>query len=1198
AALESLAWLDERIPTGVFRGGLAVRVGRGVAVDLRDVVVELEASRLRVDGGVEVHDGVSLRELDVSASPLSVARLEPWLGRGLPVDGWLSGRITLSGSPEALSTDGRLTLVPIGYGGLPTTADFAGTVHLGDDPGVSAFHALVDPLSTELLARIAPSLGLEGAGTLRVDASGRIEEGIRFTADATHGGGPPDGSHVLLGGSARRGFGGRWVTDVQADLAPLSLELVGGLAPGLGLRGAISGAARLRGPIDSLRVTGELTVGRGTLQADATVDLLDPARSYALDVRVESVSLGDVVAALPEPSEWTGRVEARGSGLALDSLDATGRLTGVRSRIGGLHVDSVDAALTVRQGRLTVDTIDASVGGVHVSGSGELGLGGEVEGTARLTFGTTSLLGLRPIFRGDSVLARDELGVLEAALLRAQGVDPDTLPLAEEVAMDGRASGFVELSGSLARLGVSGEATLLEVRYGRDRVDSVEVRVQATDATSPERTAELRVGAVGLDVRGRVFQGLEADLVLEGRTGAGTVAVARNEAERYEAAGSFTLDSVGGEARVEEAIFDIDALPWVLARPAIVRWAPGRLTLEDIELTRTGEDPMRLIAEGTLDRSGSSDLTVQARGLHLERLARLAQLGDSVLVGVLELDLSVSGPAADPRILGSFDVVEPAYGPLRLSRLSGELDYAERTAAVRVDALHEDRRVFEASGTVPVDLALAPVGERVVARSMDVRVRADSLDAAVALSTLDFLQNVGGAVSGDFQIAGPLDRPEPSGVLRLDGASWEIEALGVAHDGIEGTLTLRSEGVVEVELIGHAGEGTSAITGTVTLDPPVNPRLDLQLRFADFEALARRDVAGHISGTLYVDSTYAKPLVTGQLTVDHATLFLEEFARSAEVVDLSDPRLYDWGIVDTTALSTRPLLAGIRNPFFDNLRVDVDLAVPRDTWLRSQDMNVEIGGQLFVTYDRLQRDLVLVGDLEALRGQYFVLSRRFEVQEGTVGFIGTPGINPTLDIQAVARIRRPETEPLEVNATVSGTLAQPRVTLSSDEQGLAESDLISYLIFGQPSLLTGGQEALVAGGAAGSLLRSTVGAGATYVTGALANQIGSAVAQEIGIDYLAFTPTAQPGVVGLAGSQIEVGRYVGENLFLVLIVSPPTEENRTRLGARVEMALSDEVGVQGFWEDRYLRSRVSGFGNLGAEAATVVGVFIFREWGY
>jgi autotransporter translocation and assembly factor TamB len=439
----------------------------------------------------------------------------------------------------------------------------------------------------------------------------------------------------------------------------------------------------------------------------------------------------------------------------------------------------------------------------------------------------------------------------------------------------------------------------------------------------------------------------------------------------------------------------------------------------------------------------------------------------------------------------------------------------------------------------------------------------------------------------------------------LDDGAWSIDAIGVRHQDVEGTLTLTPDRKVQVSLRTQAA-GTSSVEGQVILDPVTDPRLDLTIAFSDFEAVNRRDVAGHISGETRLQGTYREPFLDGSLTVDHGTLFLEEFARSAQVVDLTDPRIFDL-MVDTAIFSTRPLLAGINNPFLQKLRVAVDLSVPRDTWLRSKDMNVEIGGSLLVSYDRVQRDLVMVGELEALRGSYLVLGRRFEVEEGIVGFIGIPGINPTLSIQAVSRIRRVEGDPLAVSATVSGTLTQPRVTLSSDEQGVAESDLVSYLIFGRPSYeLASGQEAFVQG-AAGSLVATTTGAGVTWATGRLANQLGAAVAQQIGVDYLSITQAGDFGVMtgsfasSLAGTQIEIGQYLGEDVFFVLLFRPRPEPGTGRGyfgGARLEVALTDDYNVQGFWEDRFLRGRAGAFGDLPFQAAQVMGVFIFREWGY
>jgi autotransporter translocation and assembly factor TamB len=1193
ASLADLDWLDDRLPEGAFRGGIRVEVGDALDVGLRQVRVELDAGRLAVDGGVHVDGGTSLRNLTVEAMPLALSRLEPWIERDLGLDGWLSGRVKLSGTLASLATDGRVTLVPTGFGGRPTTAEVRGTLHLGADLGFTNVHAVLDPLSYDVLAALSPEVRLSGDGRLDLQVSGRMSEALRFVADVRQGSDSLSASHVLARGSARRDAGGEWVMDAQGDLSPLSLDFLREMAPALTLTGTVSGSVRAVGPLHDLRLTGGLTAAGGRFDVDGTVDATDVGRAYRLETTVEGVRLSGLFASLPDPSIWSGRLQLEGRGLSVDSLEGTATVVAFRSRVGGLHLDTLVASVRASGGILRVDTLQGTLGGVDVSGSGELGMTSDAQGTAHVAFHTENLFGLRPLLMGDVVVARDTLSVLEQASLRFEGVDIESLPDSAAVAMSGLLTGDLTFTGALSALDVSGTLSLRDGVYGRDHVGYADVLLDARTVTTPDRMVSLAMDAREITAFGRDFPVVGADLLLEGRRGEGSVEMERPGGDRYTASGAFALDSIGGgDLRVDAAVIELDSMAWHLARPAEIAWDTGGVTFRDVEVTREGDDPMALTATGTLSRTGSSDLRIRADGLHLERLARVAEWEELGLGGHLDLELEVTGPAAAPVIHGSFQLDEPRYRELALRQLTGQLAYADRQAEVTFQAMDSVRQVLRASGTVPVDLALNVEGRRAVQRQMDVRVEADSLEAAVAFSSLGFLQDVEGLVSGDFRVGGTLDRPQPSGVLRLDGAAWTIEALEVRHAGVSGSLTLNPDRTVDVTLDGNA-IGTSTVRGRVILDPLSDPRLDLTIGLQGFQAVDRRDIMAVMSGQVTLAGSYRAPRVEGSLTVDRGVIFLDEFVRSATVVDLTDPRIFD--VVDTTALSTRPLLAGIRNPFLQNLRVDVDLSVPRDTWLRSEEMNVEMGGSLYMRYDRLRRDVVMVGELQALRGSYSVLGRRFDVQSGTIGFIGTPGINPSLDIQAVSRIRRPQAEPLDVSATVAGTLTQPQVTLSSEEQGIAESDLVSYLIFGRPSYeLATGQQALVGAAA---------GAGVTFVSGTLASQLGTALSQGIGLDYLSISQAGDFGVASisgnpLAGTQVEVGQYLTDDVFFILVFRPkPGPEQSAFGGARMEVALNDDYNVQAFWEDRFLRSGFSGFGQL-VSNAQVIGIFIFREWGY
>ncbi len=342
---------------------------------------------------------------------------------------------------------------------------------------------------------------------------------------------------------------------------------------------------------------------------------------------------------------------------------------------------------------------------------------------------------------------------------------------------------------------------------------------------------------------------------------------------------------------------------------------------------------------------------------------------------------------------------------------------------------------------------------------------------------------------------------------------------------------------------------------------------------------------------------YSSPLITGSVAVERGELFLQEFVRGAEVIDLNDPRFFD--VVDTS-LVAGPVADVAQNRFLQNLRVDVQLALESDFWIRSQGqtqgMDVEIGGDLAVSFNRPTRELRLSGSLQAIRGSYTQFGRLFDVEAGTIEFVGTPGIDPSLSIQARHRLRRAGAEPLNIIANVGGTLQNPRVTLSSDAQPpIPESDLISYLLFGRPSYALASGETSVVESAAASL----VGAGLNLGV----SQLGSTFSRNLGVDYFAVSQAQQVEGLGafrdpsglFAETEIEMGRYVGENVFISITLRPLTglgPTRRTQLpGARVEWRFNQFWSIEGFLEDRLARLGGTGFGELDNDFARVFSDF-------
>jgi autotransporter translocation and assembly factor TamB len=225
------------------------------------------------------------------------------------------------------------------------------------------------------------------------------------------------------------------------------------------------------------------------------------------------------------------------------------------------------------------------------------------------------------------------------------------------------------------------------------------------------------------------------------------------------------------------------------------------------------------------------------------------------------------------------------------------------------------------------------------------------------------------------------------------------------------------------------------------------------------------------------------------------------------------------------------------------------------------------------------------------------VSREFIVTQGTVRYFGTPDLDAGLDIAARHVVHRatspnssvPTTGPNDVPivAHIGGTLLVPRLTLSAEGQELSQTDILSYLMFGQPS----GEITNSAGSAGGGRKALLLGTAASLAAGELERSVVSDLG--IPLDYVEIRP-GDPGNP-LTGTSFAAGWQIGQKTFLIVRGSVcPTAMSKT-LGASLQFRISPEwrteasvapvggcftarsqgagpqqqVGLDLFWERRY-----------------------------
>jgi autotransporter translocation and assembly factor TamB len=1195
-----LAWLDPRIPEA---RGKFLLLAEGPPAEGRWYFdgVELTSGRDRIAGRFGFELGETLRLLDTDVEgELRLAILEPWLDEPLPVEGRVTGRVQLEGPLAALQVDGDVSFDDPDRGIPATRARITGRVN-PEAGTVTGLSVRVDPLRLETLQALG--LDYRGEGTLELEATGGLDRGIELSAVLVHSTAALDLSRVRAQGTVRRD-GERFLLALDTSFDPLSLA---GLERGAGIElpvdGDFSGALRLDGPLEALAIRGDVITAGGGVELDALLDVTDPARQYRVAGRTTGLDLTAFVTEAPEGSSVTGSFEVEGMGFDLATLSARVRAELEESRWGEWRVEAASVDAEAGQGRLELETFSLRSVAGEVEGHGDLALSIDApEGTLVFDWRLEDLSALRPLVMGEGPMDPDTLSVLERELLLFDGIEVDP---AGTVPLRGSASGSARIEGRLDDLRGSVELEAADVAWADFETTLAEVagtfRVERRPEATEEEAPPFRITA--MELRGGMTAPSWGRYAFEEIAFAGAgipealdveLDLRRQEGESYHTEGrvEFGPERVAYRADVLELL--LDPVAWSLVRPAHIAWENRVLRISDLEVARPGNgEPVRILLDGFVDLDGALDLRAEAEGVDLDRLGGILQV-EPRPTGMLALELTLGGTAERPEVDGWVELGNLVVGDVELTRVGGTLGYADERARIRVEVEQNGARLLTASGTYPVNLALGEVENRFPSREVDLLLEVDDLPAATAFAPLDALEEVQGRLDGRIEFRGAPDDLRPSGALRLRDGGFSLPEIGIAPAGIEALFELTPDGTVRVDAAGRS-IGSVEVRGTVDLSELADPRFDLEVQALNFQAVNRRDMEGRVSGTILLGGRYTAPRVTGAIRVDQANLFLEEFARSAEVVDLSDPAFL--AAVDTTLAAARPVLQAAQNPFLENLRVDADLSMPRDVWLRSRELNVEIGGDLIVTFDRRDREILLVGTVAAIRGNYNAFGRQFQVRTGSVDFVGTPGINPALDIEAVHRLRQQGGEPLEIVANLEGTLLSPRITLTSGAAvPISESDLISYLIFGRPSYALASAESRMLGDAA-------ISAG----IGAAAGQLSSLLGQQIGLDFFNITQ-AQESVgfgalsgQGLVDTQVELGQYLTDNVFLALVLRPLRGIGGSQAqipGARVEWRFTDLWTLNAYLEDRFGREGVYTFGEMGLRVNRIFGLELYREWGY
>ncbi len=397
--------------------------------------------------------------------------------------------------------------------------------------------------------------------------------------------------------------------------------------------------------------------------------------------------------------------------------------------------------------------------------------------------------------------------------------------------------------------------------------------------------------------------------------------------------------------------------------------------------------------------------------------------------GRLDGDIDVSGTPARPVLSVKASVSPLTWRDFNLERFEGEARYAdERLTVTRLRAARE-RLESSAEGELPMRIAFDRPCE-LLDQPMNASIRVRQGDLRLLPRLLPQIAAAAGSIEADATIRGTPLAPNLDGRGRVTGGSLRLAGRDEVLEGMQAWFRMSQSTITLDSLVAREGaEGRLRAYGTVTLSRLLPSAYRLNVALRNFTASEPGLYAAQFDGNFVVTDgprVHGQwlPSVTGGATVNRAVILIN-FANQTEGEQLaaSNPPLYWVYRIDLTAKS--------------NLR-----------W-QPPDGDIEFSADL--TAEQTPTELRVFGEMQAIRGTYYFLSNRFNVDHATLTFDNVSGMNPTLDAQATARVVPLDKDPVphDVTVRITGRAREPAIAFDSSPNDWDENEVLRQLTVGR-----------------------------------------------------------------------------------------------------------------------------------------------------
>jgi translocation and assembly module TamB len=649
-----------------------------------------------------------------------------------------------------------------------------------------------------------------------------------------------------------------------------------------------------------------------------------------------------------------------------------------------------------------------------------------------------------------------------------------------------------KVQGEINRPKVTVSADVSDFEFDEKyKAKSIELRGEGSlDLNNPNLDAEITINKIS--IKDNNFESINLLAKSIGKDITAEISIIEDAVRQYQVDLKLK-DLKSKEKKIEMGKLELNLDDKVLKNREIIliTIAPKKLIVDKFNIHYNNSS---VIANGLLDFNGMINADVNVSNLNLGEISGVLQL-EPPLKGIASANIAMNGTVDAPTIKANVNTQNLAYSKFESDNTNLNINYLDKRLELKFEIVKDKREIFSANGIINADLNLKNIVPNIKRGTLNFKISSNGVDLSPLAGLIEEIKQISGILIADLSVTGSVERPSINGQLKLEDVDLRLHSLRNEFKIASSLIEFQGQkGLLRsAEISSDGGKGT--FSGEIDLDTlsyTIKGNLDDLL-------IKPKAVSANIDGNIELKGSNGKISIEADLKIPRARIIIPDQPKKKlpEIKFVDEDEKEEFVIQDTKETDF----------FEDNVAMDVQASIPRNTWIKGRGANIEIKG----TFDIKKKyggHIKIFGTANTVRGSYKILGKLFTIRRGTVSFRGQDEINPLLDIQALYEVSN-------VNAFINivGTAKKPEIKFSSDPP-MEQSDILSYIVFGTSTDKIGSGE------------RNSLQGIATGIAGGIAvNELKGVLGEDLSPDVLRIGS-------GQGGTEIEVGKYLTDNLYV------------------------------------------------------------------